>query len=221
MSLRAAPTRCLKTSRLVISIGRGLGYERCNRSIPTLVLTSITGFGQAGPYRDFKAPNIVAFAMGGLMNLCGHPGRAPLMGPCDVAYHLGSVHAAFGTLVALFNRRATGRGDHVDVSLQDVLAADPFLRIMTRYSVTGEVPQRTGHSQSTTVAETYQCRDGYARIFVNQAGSLETFCRVARPAAGAARSEIGKRAEPFPFAPNHRPAGRSAHAQFRSAKIFR
>jgi crotonobetainyl-CoA:carnitine CoA-transferase CaiB-like acyl-CoA transferase len=90
------------------------------------------------------------------------------MGPCDVAYRLGSVHAAFGTLVALYNRRATGRGDHVDVSLQDVLAADPFLRVITRYSVTGEVPERTGHSQSTTVAETYRCKDGYARIFVNQ-----------------------------------------------------
>ena len=43
-----------------------------------------------------------------------------------------------------------------------------FLRIITRYSVTGEVPERSGHSQSTTVAETYQCQDGYARIFVNQ-----------------------------------------------------
>ena len=71
-------------------------------------------------------------------------------------------------MAALFNRRATGVGDHVDVSLQDVLAADPFLRIISRYSVTGEVPERSGHSQSTTVAETYQCQDGYARIFVNQ-----------------------------------------------------
>jgi crotonobetainyl-CoA:carnitine CoA-transferase CaiB-like acyl-CoA transferase len=148
--------------------GRKLGYADLRTINPALVMTSITGFGRTGPYRNFKAPSIVAFAMGGLMNLCGHPGRAPLMGPCDVAYHLGSVHAAFGTLVALFNRRATGRGDHVDLSLQDVLVADPFLRIITRYSVTGEVPERTGHSQSTTVAETYQCKDGYARIFVNQ-----------------------------------------------------
>ena len=153
----------------------GLGYGALQSLNPTLVMTSITGFGQAGPYRDFKAPNIVAFAMGGLMNLCGHSGRAPLMGPCDVAYHLGSVHAAFGTLVALFNRRGSGRGDHIDVSLQDVLVADPFLRIITRYSVTGEVPERTGHSQSTTVAETYQCKDGYARIFVNQADHWKRF----------------------------------------------
>ena len=154
---------------------RRLGYKALQAINPALVLTSITGFGQSGPYRDFRAPNIVAFAMGGLMNLCGHPGRAPLVGPCEIAYHLGSVHAAFGTLVALFNRRASGQGDHVDVSLQDVLAADPFLRIITRYSVTGEVPQRTGHSQSTTVAETYQCRDGYARIFVNQADHWKRF----------------------------------------------
>ena len=154
---------------------RGLGYAQLQSINPALVMTSISGFGMAGPYRDFKAPNIVAFAMGGLMNLCGHPGRPPLMGPCDVAYRLGSVHAAFGTLVALYNRRATGQGDHVDVSLQDVLAADPFLRIITRYSVTGEVPERTGHSQSTTVAETYQCKDGYARIFVNQADHWKRF----------------------------------------------
>ena len=146
----------------------GLGFSALSALNPALVMTSISGFGQTGPYREFKTSSIAAFAMGGLMNLCGHPGRAPLMGPCDVAYHLGSVHAAFGTLVALFNRHGTGRGDHVDVSLQDVLASDPFLRVMTRYSVTGEVPERTGHSQATTVAETYRCKDGYARIFVNQ-----------------------------------------------------
>jgi crotonobetainyl-CoA:carnitine CoA-transferase CaiB-like acyl-CoA transferase len=146
----------------------GFGYQALKMINPSLVMTSITGFGLMGPYRAFKAPNIVAFAMGGLMNLCGHPQGAPLMGPCDVAYHLGSVHAAFGTLVALYNRRGTGRGDHVEVSLQDVLVADPFLRIITRYSVTGEIPERTGHSQATTVAETYKCKDGYARIFCNQ-----------------------------------------------------
>ena len=146
----------------------GVGYQALQAINPSLVMTSITGFGRTGPYRDFKAPNIVAFAMGGLMNLCGHPGRPPLVGPCDVAYHLGSVHAAFGTLVALYHRRGTGHGDHVEVSLQDVLVADPFLRIITRYSVTGEILERSGHSQSTTVAETYKCKDGYARIFCNQ-----------------------------------------------------
>jgi crotonobetainyl-CoA:carnitine CoA-transferase CaiB-like acyl-CoA transferase len=111
----------------------GLGYNDFRSINPALVVTSISGFGLAGPYRDFKGPNIVAFAMGGLMNLCGHPGRAPLVGPCDIAYHLGSVHAAFGTLISLYNRRITGRGEHVEVSLQDV-CSDPFLRIITRYS---------------------------------------------------------------------------------------
>ncbi len=146
----------------------GLGFDSLRAINPALVLTSISGFGLFGPYREFKATNIVAFAMGGLMNLCGHPGRALLVGPCDIAYHLGSVHVAFGTLVALYNRHSTGRGEHVEVSLQDVLVADPFLRLITRYSVSGEIQQRSGHSQSTTVAETYECKDGYARIFCNQ-----------------------------------------------------
>ncbi|HEU4339968.1 MAG TPA: CoA transferase [Candidatus Binatia bacterium] len=147
---------------------RGLRFDSLRIINPALVLTSISGFGLSGPYREFKAPNIVAFAMGGLMNLCGHPGRAPLVGPGEIAYQLASVHAAFGTLVALYNRRATGRGDHVEISVQDVLVADPFLRIVMRYSVTGEILERTGHSQATTVAETYKCSDGYARIFCNQ-----------------------------------------------------
>jgi crotonobetainyl-CoA:carnitine CoA-transferase CaiB-like acyl-CoA transferase len=147
---------------------RSLGYAALSVINPGLVVTSISGFGLSGPYRDFKAPNIVAFAMGGLMNVCGHPERPPLVGPCELAYQLGAVHAAFATLLALYKRRQSGCGDHIDVSLQDVLVADPFLRLITRYSVTGEVPQRTGNTQPTTVAETYRCKDAYARVFCNQ-----------------------------------------------------
>ena len=77
----------------------GFGYHGLQALNPSLVVTSVSGFGLSGPYADFKAPNIVAFAMGGLMNLCGHPGRPPLVGPCELAYRLGSVHAAFGTPV--------------------------------------------------------------------------------------------------------------------------
>ena len=155
--------------------GLGLGYENLRAVNSSLVMTSITGFGLSGPYRDFKAPDIVAFAMGGLMAVCGHPGRPPLAGPCEVAYHLGCIHAAFGTLIALYNRRGSGRGDHVEVSLQDVLVADPFLKLITRYSVTGEIQQRTGHSQPTTVADTYRCKDGYVRLYVNQADHWRRF----------------------------------------------
>jgi crotonobetainyl-CoA:carnitine CoA-transferase CaiB-like acyl-CoA transferase len=155
--------------------GLGIGYSVLKAINPALVMTSITGFGLSGPYREFKAPNIVAFAMGGLMAVCGHPGRPPLVGPCDVAYHLGCIHAAFGTLLALYNRRGSGDGDHVEVSLQDVLVADPFLKLITRYSVNGDIQQRTGHSQATTVADTYQCKDGYIRLFVNQADHWRRF----------------------------------------------
>jgi benzylsuccinate CoA-transferase BbsE subunit len=57
----------------------GLGYTTLQSLNPALIVTSISGFGLSGPYHAFKAPNIVAFAMGGLMNLCGHPGRPPMV----------------------------------------------------------------------------------------------------------------------------------------------
>ena len=72
----------------------GLGYEDLQAINPALVMTSISGFGSTGPYRDFKSPNIVAFAMGGLMNLCGHPERAPA--ERSVRYRLSSGIRACG-----------------------------------------------------------------------------------------------------------------------------
>ncbi|MBI2935573.1 MAG: CoA transferase, partial [Chloroflexi bacterium] len=179
----------------------GLGYKGLQAINPSLVMTSITGFGVSGPNRDFRAPDIVAFAMGGLMALCGHPGRTPLVGPCDVAYHLGSVHAAFGTLIALYNRRGSGRGEHVEISLQDVLVADPFLRLITRFSVAGEIQQRAGHSQTTTVADTYKCKDGYVRIFVNQADHWRRFVEWLGNPADLMDPELENVQKRFPLRP--------------------
>jgi len=179
----------------------GLGHGTLQTVNPRLIVTSITGFGLSGPYANFKAPNIVVFAMGGLMNLCGHPERPPLVGPCELAYRLGSVHAAFGTLVALYNRRSTGRGEHVEVSLQDVLVADPFLRLISRYSVTGEIPQRTGHTQPTTVAETYKCKNGYVRIFVNQPDHWRRFVEWLGSPAELTESGLEDVQKRFPLRP--------------------
>jgi crotonobetainyl-CoA:carnitine CoA-transferase CaiB-like acyl-CoA transferase len=146
----------------------GLGYQDLRAINSALVMTSITGFGQSGPYRDFKDPHIVVFAMGEQMYVCGDLGRAPLTGPCDIGFQLGSVHAAFGTLVALYNRAGSGRGQHVEVSHQEVSVADPFLRLITRYSVTGQIELRSGARLNANLANTYPCQDGYVHLVVLQ-----------------------------------------------------
>ena len=144
----------------------GLGHRPMRRINPRLVTASITGFGESGPYAEFASTNIVSMAMSGLMSTAGFPSRAPLQGPGDAAHKMASIHAAFGILVALFNRRGSGRGQHVEVSEQEVLAADPFRRMVLDYSVRAEFVQRDGTISSELVAGSYPTNDGYANFYV-------------------------------------------------------
>ncbi len=102
--------------------GLGLGYPALSRLNPRLVMTSITPFGQTGPYRDYRATDIVGLAMGGLLYLNGEPGRPPVRVRASQAYAQAGVQAAATTMVAHYYRQTTGRGQHVDVSMQEAIS---------------------------------------------------------------------------------------------------
>ena len=92
----------------------GLGYETLEAINPAVVVTSISNFGQTGPYRDLKSSDLVAYAMGGPMNITGHADREPLkLAGNIVAIHAGSV-GAYASMVALFEAEDDGEGQHVD-----------------------------------------------------------------------------------------------------------
>lgn len=97
---------------------RDLGYAALAAENPGLIVTSITPFGQQGPYRSFKGSDLVGVAMGGLLRLCGFPGMAPDRPGGDQGYMLAGLHGLNGTLVALFHRDRTGEGQQVDTSMQ-------------------------------------------------------------------------------------------------------
>ena len=78
---------------------------------PRLVVTSLSAFGQDGPHRDYLAPEIVAFALGGLMYVSGDPALPPVKGPETQANYYGSIYAALGTLLAIWRRDATPSPD--------------------------------------------------------------------------------------------------------------
>ncbi len=101
----------------------GLDYPILEKLNPRVVVTSISNFGQTGPYRDLKASEIVSSAMGGPMNVTGHAEREPLkLGGSIVAYQAGSV-AAYSTMVALYQAEEDdGEGQHVDVSIYETQA---------------------------------------------------------------------------------------------------
>ncbi len=101
----------------------GIGYAVLKSPNPGLILVSISGFGQTGPYRDFKGPDIVAWAVGGQMYPWGDADRPPVRINHHSQAHLhAGLQAAVGALTALHLREKTGIGRHVDVSIQESVA---------------------------------------------------------------------------------------------------
>lgn len=96
----------------------GLGYEQLTEVKPGIVLVSISGFGQTGPYRNRTAVARVGMAFGGISDLTGEDGGPPLLpGVAGLADYLCGIYGAFGTLVALHHRDRTGEGQQVDLAL--------------------------------------------------------------------------------------------------------
>ena len=101
----------------------GLDYDSLESVNPNLVVTSITPFGQSGPYRDFSATDIVTCAMSGLMYHSGDSDREPLRNALDQSFYVSGANGAAATLAALFQRLTTGEGQHVEVSIVECLAS--------------------------------------------------------------------------------------------------
>ena len=141
--------------------GIGLGYSRMSRINAGLIVTSVTPFGHSGPYRDYLGGELAAQAMGGLMYIQGDPDMPPCSVPAEHAYQLACHHAAFATLAALTERRTSGRGQHVDVSAQEVVAH--LLFNISRYALTGDIASRRNNDLAIAPNNYYPCRDG-ARV---------------------------------------------------------
>ncbi|MBM3139040.1 MAG: CoA transferase [Chloroflexi bacterium] len=120
---------------------RGLGYESLSAVRADVVLTSITPFGQSGPYRDWGATELTLFALGGLMNIMGEPGRVPLKFGGQPGLHLAGAYAFAATQTALYLAEEHGIGQHVDVAILEGLGASHF-QDLTEYEYTGRIRQR-------------------------------------------------------------------------------
>ncbi|HVN96096.1 MAG TPA: CoA transferase [Syntrophorhabdaceae bacterium] len=98
----------------------GVGYEALHARNPKVIMTSITPFGQSGPYKNRKASDITLLAMSGFLSINGDSDRPPLRMCLDQSYYLASAHAAAGTLLAIHCRYASGKGQHVDASIYEI-----------------------------------------------------------------------------------------------------
>ncbi len=140
-----------------------LGYEVLSEVNARLILASLTPFGQTGPWRSYQSSDLVASALGGLMSLCGWPDGPPERIAGSVAYHQCSLQAALGIVVALYNRLATGRGVHIDVSMHESMPVT-MLASVPNYVAMGEIRRREGDGHSQPTNGTFPCKDGYVDL---------------------------------------------------------
>jgi benzylsuccinate CoA-transferase BbsE subunit len=139
-----------------------LGFGSLAEVKPDIILTSITPFGQTGPYKDYVGEELIGQAAGGLLWMCGWPDREPVMMGGWPALHQASAEAAAGTLLALEYRDLTGQGQQVDVSIQ----ASMPLTLMTsipEYHKLGVMRRpREGDGHTSAINGLFACADGYA-----------------------------------------------------------
>ncbi len=154
----------------------GLGLEALQEVNPRLVMTSISNFGQTGPYRDYKSSDLLVYSMGGEMNSTGLEDREPVkLGANVILYQAGSV-AAVGSAGALFLSQDDGPGQLVDVSIMEtqVGSIDRRMSALVAYQYTGENSVRVPFGASGYPIGVYPCEDGYLEV----TGGLIYFPRV-------------------------------------------
>ncbi|MGH7960815.1 MAG: CaiB/BaiF CoA transferase family protein [Candidatus Binatia bacterium] len=140
--------------------GLGLSYEDLKRVNPKLILTSISSFGQTGPYRDYQTSDTVAEALGGMVYVNGAPDEPPLRALGLQAYHSAACFAAIGAMSALWARDALGGGQWVDVSIQEATAA-AVEQVASFYHQGLGIETRRGTLHWSRYFRVAPCRDGY------------------------------------------------------------
>lgn len=169
---RALLQRLLATADIVIESFTpgtldkwGLGFETLQAHYPQVILTSITPFGQTGPYRHLKATELEVLALGGLLSVCGEPDRPPLRISAPQANLFASVSAYTGSLLAYYHRLRGGTGQWVDVSMQECVTNLHYAQLI--WNTYGIVSPRMGTSlllgPNLFIPVSYACQDGYVQ----------------------------------------------------------
>ena len=145
-----------------------IDYPRLRALRTDLVMTSVTPFGQTGPYRDHEYTELTVFAMGGAMYREGMPDRPPLKYGGEIAQYFAGAAAASATVAACVGSLLTGQGDWIDVSIMETMAGHPHqIGRRAPFAYNGEVDQRAEPRTSAAggrepyAVGTFRCKDGF------------------------------------------------------------
>ena len=156
----------------------GIDYEAVKAENPRIVYSSISGFGQTGPYREKPAYDQMMQGLGGIMSLTGDPDGQPQKIGVALADIGAGMLAAYAVMTALFHRERTGVGQYIDVSMLDLQVAWLTYQAAT-YFATDTPPPRVGAAHPNLVPyQAFKCADGkYINVAVGNERFWQRFCK--------------------------------------------
>jgi crotonobetainyl-CoA:carnitine CoA-transferase CaiB-like acyl-CoA transferase len=155
----------------------GIDYEALSQTNPRIILASISGFGQDGPYRDRPGVDQIVQGMSGLMSVTGEPGRGPMRVGIAISDTAAGMFLGQGILLALLEREHTGRGQWVHTSLLEAMLSKLDFQ-GARYTMNGEVPGQEGNNHPMQVPMgTFASRDGLVNVAASSGKMWVAFCK--------------------------------------------
>lgn len=156
----------------------GLDYPTLAAQHPRLIYCSVTGFGQDGPYAGRAGYDLMIQGMGGIMDLTGESDGGPQRIGVAFADIFTGVYGVIAVQAALAHRERTGRGQHLDMALMDVMVS-VLANQALNYLVSGEVPHRMGTAHPNIVPyQAFAVADGYVMVAVGNDAQYQRFCGV-------------------------------------------
>ncbi len=153
-----------------------IDYDTVKEINPEIIYASGTGFGQYGPIAHRPCYDVVAQAMGGIMNLTGYPDQPPVKVGPSIVDHVMGIYLTVGVLIALHHKDVTGQGQFVDVAMLDSIFS-VLENATINYTVGHTIPQRQGNiDPSITPFDAYECKDGMVALGVGNNRLFEKFC---------------------------------------------
>ena len=156
----------------------GIGYESVRKANPKIIYASISGFGQAGPYRDRPGVDQIVQGTCGLMSVTGHPGQGPVRAGIAISDTSAGMFLGQGILLALLHRERTGEGQWVHTSLlESMLCKIDFQG--ARYTMSRDVPKQQGNDHPVYVPMgTFESKDGLVNLAANSPKMFVNLCKV-------------------------------------------
>ncbi|MBX6426845.1 MAG: CoA transferase [Variibacter sp.] len=155
-----------------------IDYPTLSAINPRIIQCSVTGYGNAGAYKDYPAVDIIIQAISGHMAITGEPGRPPVRVGIPLADMSGGIFSCKAILAALFDRERTGKGRYIELSMFDAMLN--LLGYMgTMWLTNGEVPKPPGSAHEYTVPwQAFATEDGYIVVATRQESFWRKLCTV-------------------------------------------